>query len=286
MKKILLFIISLIFFSFLIFILGNYFLPWTEDYNVSLIEEKYIDPVVNDQPELILEEISEEIVDKADNEKIKVNLKSAYKIRFLYFPYLFKEQIVDYTNIFKSFLNSDLFEEKIDILKVEFHEDKYDVRWKMKDRSIKMYDPEASWLSESFSVMVHEFGHFVDLYFLEKEVFTDISDYYYDISWESTKVLKPWMMQRDFVSGYSMTNKYEDFAESFVYFILHNGDFLEKSKKSGILKQKYIFFTKYLFRNKEFIWTDFSNNNEVLEYYRDITKIEFSLKNFLEFLKK
>jgi hypothetical protein len=34
------------------------------------------------------------------------------------------------------------------------------------------------------------------------------------------------------------------------------------------------------------VWTDFSIDNELLDYYRDITKIDFSLENFLEFLKK
>ena len=39
------------------------------------------------------------------------------------------------------------------------------------------------------------------------------------------------MEVKDFVSWYAMTNKYEDFAESFTYYILHNKDFLNKTKK-------------------------------------------------------
>jgi hypothetical protein len=50
-----------------------------------------------------------------------------------------------------------------------------------------------------------------------------------------------------------MTNRYEDFAESFTYYILHNKDFLKKTKKSIILKEKYNFFKNYLFTNEEFI---------------------------------
>jgi hypothetical protein len=83
-----------------------------------------------------------------------------------------------------------------------------------------------------------------------------------------------------------MTNKYEDFAESFTYYILHNKDFLIKSKSSKKLKNKYDFFWKYVFRNHIFEWTDFSKDNKIKNYYRDITKIDFSLENFLEFLKK
>jgi len=124
------------------------------------------------------------------------------------------------------------------------------------------------------------------LYFLKKKVLKDLSEYFYEISWKETKVLKPWQEQKDFVSGYSMTNKYEDFAESFVYYVLHNWDFLKKSEKSFILKQKYNFFDKYLFRNKKFIKTDFSNWNKIKDYYRDITKIDYNLQNFLQYLEK
>jgi hypothetical protein len=49
-----------------------------------------------------------------------------------------------------------------------------------------------------------------------------------------------------------MTNKYEDFAESFTYFVLHNEDFLYKTQDSQVLKKKYDFFNTYLFRDFEF----------------------------------
>jgi hypothetical protein len=45
-----------------------------------------------------------------------------------------------------------------------------------------------------------------------------------------------------------MTNKYEDFAESFTYYILHNDDFALKAEKSDILKKKYNFFNIFLFK--------------------------------------
>jgi hypothetical protein len=54
-----------------------------------------------------------------------------------------------------------------------------------------------------------------------------------------------------------MTNKYEDFAESFNFYILHNKEFLNKTKQSNILKQKYDFFSNYFFKNKEFFATNF-----------------------------
>jgi hypothetical protein len=69
-----------------------------------------------------------------------------------------------------------------------------------------------------------------------------------------------------------MTNKYEDFGESFTYYILHNKDFLQKTKSSSILKQKYDFFGTYIFKKKEFFDTKF-NDEKVKDYYWDITKI-------------
>jgi hypothetical protein len=82
-----------------------------------------------------------------------------------------------------------------------------------------------------------------------------------------------------------MTNKYEDFAESLTYYILHNKDFLEKTKKSIFLKEKYDYFSKYLFRNKEFQNTNFSSTNKIENYYWDITKLKINIKNFLQYLE-
>ena len=282
MKKINLFIISLTFFSFLIFVLGNYFFWSPENILNERIENLYIEPSIT-KNENILDKDS---LSEGEKEKIKVALKSAYNINFIYFPNSFKSTITDYTNAFRIFLNSKEISNKIDDLKIEFYEEKNDVRWKMKNHSVKLYWVDKMDVSECSAVWIHEFAHFIDLYFLKKQVFTDSSDYFYNISWESVKVLKPWLIQLDFVSWYSMTNKYEDFAESFTYFILHNEDFLEKTKQSKVLKDKYNFFTTYLFREWKFEWSNFSTEDIIMSYYRDITKIDFSLENFLEFLKK
>ncbi|MFK7780615.1 MAG: hypothetical protein QM490_05800 [Candidatus Gracilibacteria bacterium] len=289
MKKLYLFLFSLLFFSFLIFILGNYFFGDQEKYLNEHIENTYIEPNI---PVKKIEEIEKNIEEEKNNlteeekEKIKIILKSAYNIKFIYYPASFNATILDYTYSFKAFLNSIYVKNKIKDLKIELYKEKNDVRGRMKDRSIKMFGVQEMKVSEFNSVGIHEFAHFIDLYFFEKEIFTDISDYFYNISWDGTKILKPGLKQLDFVSGYAMTNKYEDFAESFTYFILHNGDFFKKSNDSENLKQKYMFFTKYLFMNKEFLKTDFSIGNKVKPYYRDITKIDFSLENFLEFMKK
>ncbi|MCD5380513.1 putative zinc-binding metallopeptidase, partial [Candidatus Gracilibacteria bacterium] len=113
----------------------------------------------------------------------------------------------------------------------------------------------------------------------------DISNNYYDISWYSTVVMNKGLTQKDFVSGYAMTNKYEDFAESLTYYVFHNDDFVVKMQDSDILKKKYSFIKNVIFSDESFIGTDFSLNNTVKSYYRDITKIDFSKKNFLQYVK-
>jgi hypothetical protein len=55
-----------------------------------------------------------------------------------------------------------------------------------------------------------------------------------------------------------MTNKYEDFAESFVYYVLHNADFQVKAEKSTILQSKFEFIQKNIFDQEAFFDTDFS----------------------------
>ncbi|MCD5385222.1 putative zinc-binding metallopeptidase [Candidatus Gracilibacteria bacterium] len=282
MKKINLFVISLIFFSFSIFFLKNYFFGVPENKLNEHIEENFIEPSIN-KYENIYNKTSVKDNNKQD---LNITLKSAYNIEYLYFPESLKYKISDYIFGYKIFLNNKDIVDKIDKLRVEFYKTKNDVRGKMKNRSIKLFGIKSMRKDELTAVGIHEFGHFLDLYFLKKGLYTDLSYYFYNISWNSTKVLKAGQTQSDFVSGYAMTNKYEDFAESFTYFVLHNEDFLYKANKSDILKKKYNFFIKYLFRDGKFVGTDFSDDNEILDYYRDITKIKFSLENFLLFLKK
>ena len=39
---------------------------------------------------------------------------------------------------------------------------------------------------------------------------------FYQLSWIDINIMKAGLNTKDFVSGYAMTNKYEDFAESFL----------------------------------------------------------------------
>ena len=319
MKKIGLFIITLIIFSFWIYIFKNYFL-WTFENDLNNnIEENYIEPIVyqydqDEQANVVPFEIERDFLwsekdnnvidshvennsfaeglnDKIINDElssakeyVKKNI-DIYGIKFLYFPIDFEKEVVAYTNSFNMFLQSELINKKIDSLNIEIYKEKSDVRGKMKNHRIKLYWVQRMSLPEYTAVWIHEFAHIIDLYYFQKRVFIDISDFFYNISWDWDKVIKSWQIWSDFVSGYAMTNKYEDFAETFTYYILHNGDFLKKSEDSEILKKKYDFFGKYLFKDWGFAWTNFSTWEKIKTYYRDITKINYSMVEFLKFLK-
>jgi len=295
-KDIKLFFYIFIFFVITIFISDIFFVR-----DKSEIEEEYIDLSYNYNSgilvdENLIEKIKTEqtlkekyeaiIIEKIKKQK-ELELNSASKVKIVYFPESFEKELewTSKLNLIWNLILSAPFKDKFLEFKIELYKNKADVRWKMKDKTIKIFwvndlsDEEFLW------VFIHELAHYLDLYFLEKKVFRDISDIFYNISWDNTKIVKKWLWLKDFVSGYAMTNKYEDFAESFVYYVLHNKDFLNKTKNSNILKEKYDFFWKYIFRNSEFIGTDFSPDQIILDYYRDITKINFLKKNFLNYLK-
>lgn len=111
--------------------------------------------------------------------------------------------------------------------------------------------------SEQIKVFVHELGHIVDIFYLRKGFFADPSDIFYNISWESFNTKKKGQKIGDFVSGYALSNKYEDFAESFAFYVFHNEDFFARAKKDPILQQKYDFFRSYVFAKDAFVGTSF-----------------------------
>lgn len=156
----------------------------------------------------------------------------------------------------------------------------------MRHATLRLFGVTDMSIGEFLSVGIHEFAHYFDIYILEKSLFRDVSQYFYDISWESTQTIIAGQKNADFVSGYAMTNKYEDFAETYTYFVLHNDDFFIRAQQSDILQQKYDFFGQFIFKNYLFQGTDFSFDNEVRSYYWDITKIEMDPKKLLHYLEK
>ncbi len=160
-----------------------------------------------------------------------------------------------------------------------------EVRGRMKSQNIHLFWVEKMGEEEFLSVFIHEFWHYFDIYTLKKSQFGDESDKFYEISWESQSQMKKQLQQGDFVSGYAMTNQYEDFAESYVYYILYNRDFFTKAQSSSFLRQKYEFFEKYVFSQKQFYKENFSPEAELKSYYWDITKLPVDIKKFLQYLQ-
>ncbi len=186
--------------------------------------------------------------------------------------------------LLSDFIYSKINDDKNINIKSILNEEKRDIRWIYSRKTIELFD--VNWLSENelLSVFIHEFWHYIDIRFLSKIIFLDTSNKFYDVSWNNTSILKKWMKINDFVSWYSTTNKYEDFAESFTYYILFNSDFENKSKLNNKLKQKYEFFWKYIFKNNEFKKTNFRTEKKVEIYYRDTTKIPYDIVKFIKYI--
>lgn len=290
-NKYFLFIFFTIFFTVIVFFIKNYFFWWLQKIENEYIEQNYIEPT--SQIDKNLEEKSEEEkieddLQKKIAEKILSNLNSAWEIEYFFIPQKFLDEprAFEYYELLDTFLKSENIFDKIKKLDVLLYKNEWKVRWNLKNWKIRLYSLDSIKKWEFLAVWVHEFAHYLDLYYLENNWWYDPSDDFYNISWESIKTIKSWMNWEDFVSGYAMTNKYEDFAESFTYYVLHNEDFLAKTNSSEILKQKYDFFQENLFDQELFKTDLYKTTNKIQDYYWDTTKINFSLENFLQYLKK
>lgn len=131
---------------------------------------------------------------------------------------------------------------------------------------------------EFLKLLTHELGHYVDIYTLVGS--TDPSDVFYRISWQDKTTKKSGETISNFVSGYAATNKYEDFAESFVFYIFHNREFSDRAMKNDALRQKYLFFSRHVFPRGDFMDTDF-RIGKIPSYLWDTTKVPISVKKYL-----
>lgn len=200
-------------------------------------------------------------------EKLAYNIWNTNKINHIY-----------------NILDSKKFE-NLDInTSLTLKDEKTNIRWNFYKNKINIFKSSIK-EKEFLRVFIHELWHYVDIEFLNKNLlWIDKSNLFYNISWDDTKILKKDNTNKSFISWYAMTNKYEDFAESFTYYILHNKDFLIKAQKNKKLKEKYLFFNKYIFNKNEFVNTDFSW--KIKNYHYDTTKIDYNLENFITYLNK
>lgn len=180
-------------------------------------------------------------------------------------------------------IESKVFKNKVTPLNLTIDSVRTNPRWQ-----VLWWKLILSWnikdIKESIKVFVHELWHIVDLYFLSNIWDYDPSENFYNISRVSYNTKKTWSRLNDFVSWYSLTNKYEDFAESFSFYIFHNEEFKKRAKDNFVLQKKYNFFENYIFINNEFSGTFFENSS-IKAYNWDSTKITINLKKYLYYIK-
>lgn len=82
-----------------------------------------------------------------------------------------------------------------------------------------------------------------------------------------------------------MTNQYEDFAETYTYFLLHNEDFAFRSLSNVTLQKKYDFMRTYIYGSNIFTLSSYSTQ-QIKDYYWDITKIPIDVKKFLQYMQE
>lgn len=147
---------------------------------------------------------------------------------------------------------------------------------------------------EFVAVFVHEVGHIVDLGVMigdessEKSEFVDgtLPIYendesldFYRISWESSDELLSTMEEVDFVSEYAMTNAFEDFGESYAFYVLQGDEFRKLAETNSTLKLKYVFLRDVVFEGKEFSVGEFEADFLDREY--DTTVLPYRLNDLL-----
>lgn len=180
-------------------------------------------------------------------------------------------------------IESKYFKEKIIPINLLIDGTRLDPRWQVVGNKL-ILSSKISNLKESMKVFVHELWHIIDLRYLSSVWDYDPSENFYNISWLSYQVKKKDAKLDDFVSWYALTNKYEDFAESFCFYIFHNTEFKSRAEKNKNIAKKYFFFSKYIFANNEFQNTYF-DNSKILAYNWDTTKIWINLKKYLYYIK-
>lgn len=153
-------------------------------------------------------------------------------------------------------------------------------RGQMKGRLIRI-SPHVQRDAEFLKLLVHEVAHYIDIYtFIVSKQSSDPSTAFYKISWENAKTKRAWESISSFVSWYAATNQYEDFAESFTFYVFHNGTFAERAIKNESLRKKYLFFLNEVFPDGAFQDTDFAIGI-VPSYLWDTTKVPVSVKKYL-----
>lgn len=135
--------------------------------------------------------------------------------------------------------------------------------------------------AELTAVFVHEMGHIVDTglmegqssagpsHFIDKRtsVFEDDPSIdFYTISWKNAVTKLSKSRVNDFVTGYAMSDPFEDFAESYNFYLLHGSQFRYLSRFNLPLGQKYAYLRDRIFNGQEFWNNDIKLNAKRRSY--------------------
>ncbi len=109
---------------------------------------------------------------------------------------------------------------------------------------------------ETVGVFVHEMGHIVDTGVLQGTRDAGASEFkdggnaiynddpsllFYRLNFKDEKTLRKDASAEDFVSGYATSDPFEDFAESYNYYVLHGDEFRVLKQTNKTLLKKYVF---------------------------------------------
>lgn len=146
---------------------------------------------------------------------------------------------------------------------------------------------------ELVGVLVHEMGHIHDTgvmsgsFWAAKSEFMDGSKPVYEddpslgfyrLSWQNEKKMNLTAKKEDFVSGYAMTDSFEDFSESYAYYILHGKEFRQLAQENAVLKKKYDFLKDIVFDGKEY--DNGEELEDVNERHYDVTVLPYDMAKF------
>ena len=144
------------------------------------------------------------------------------------------------------------------------------------------------------SVLVHEMGHIMDTGVMNgtwhggrskfrdgsKPVYkNDISVDFYEISWVNESKMKSNSSKLDFVSGYAKSDPFEDFAESYTYYILHGNEFRSLAKHNERLRAKYDYLKTRIFDEIEYE-TGTERGLNILRRRFDVTVLPYDIDQF------
>lgn len=133
-------------------------------------------------------------------------------------------------------------------------------RWYANAKIMVINTYQIASYKEFLQVLAHEMWHVVDLGVVRgtspqinpdytefgkaKFAVDDQSLAFYAISWANENTLRSRMTSEDFVSGYGMSNPFEDFAECHNMYLYHRDVFEYMATSSKVLQEKYAYFDR------------------------------------------